>query len=145
MQLAAIFIQKLWRGYQARKAYQRRRKPARFITCFAETVRENLENDPYVKNPRYYVLMMFEETTQVLHIHIKNLNNKKFFKGWLEFQPSTTRNKSIMVKELRVACERLLPNIYIQGNNIVFNEVADIGKSIIIHYSYSPRGNLPRK
>jgi len=86
----------------------------------------NLENGPVMKETLYYFLMMYELNSQLIHIHIKNLENKKFHKALVEYQVVNRTSKEAIIDELREACEKLIQHLEIHQEQIVFRD--DIGE-----------------
>lgn len=98
------------------------------MVLIAETVKGNLENGPYSKETLYFFLMIYELDSQLIHIHIKNLENRKFHRALVEYQVANRTSKTAIINELREACERLIQHLEIHNDQIVFrDDVTDRG------------------
>ena len=99
-----------------------------FLVLVAETVKGNLENGPLSKETLYYFLMMYELDSQLIHIHIKNLENKKFHRALVEYQVVNHTTRAAIIEELREACEKLIQHLEIHNEQIIFrDEMNDTG------------------
>ena len=72
--------------------------------------------------------MMYELDSQLIHIHIKNLENKKFHRALVEYQVVNHTTKAAIIEELREACEKLIQHLEIHNEQIIFrDEMNDTG------------------
>jgi len=122
---ATLKLQSFCRGHQARQEVARVMaevpQPV-FLILIAETMKGNLENGPMTKETLYYFLMMYELHSQIIHIHIKNLENKRFHKALVEYQVVNRTSKEAIIDELREACEKLIQHLEIHHDQIVFRD-----------------------
>jgi len=125
VEAATLKLQSFARGHLARQETARVMaevpQPV-FLILIAETMKGNLENGPMVKETLYYFLMMYELHSQIIHIHIKNLENKKFHKALVEYQVVNRTSKEAIIDELREACEKLIQHLEIHHDQIVFRD-----------------------
>ena len=125
---AVLKLQSFCRGHQVRQEVARiiNESPQAvqpiFLVVISETMKGNLENGPIMKETLYYFLMMYELHSQLIHIYIKNLENKKFHKALVEYQVVNRQSKEAIEEELREACEKLIQHLEIHQDQIVFRD-----------------------
>lgn len=94
----------------------------------ADTVKRNLETGPFSKENLYLLLMMYRLDSQLIHIHIKNLENKRFYRALVEYQVVDRSSNHAIRNKLREACERLIQRLEIHDDQIVFRGDKSEGK-----------------